>query len=141
MKWHLVRDEMLSLAKSDLKAVEYLYIISQYEDKKPFKVGITNCDIQRRMGNMQTLFIKFDVYYLIALPDNQARLLENAIHTDPTLKRIPFPKKSRNQKQIFSEWLKSPLSKIVKSLENMLSIQILSNLCGDTTLLEKNRLL
>ena len=66
---------------------------------------------------MQTLFIDFDVYYLIALPDNQARLLGNAIHTDASLKRIPFPKKSRNQKQTFSEWLKSPLSKIVKSLE------------------------
>jgi hypothetical protein len=117
MKWHLVRDEMISLTKSDMKGVEYLYIISQYEDKKPFKVGITNGDIQRRMSNMQTAFIDFDVYYLIALPDNQARALENAIHTDPTLKRIPFPRKSRNQKQIFSEWIQSPLSKIVKSLD------------------------
>jgi hypothetical protein len=104
MKWYRARDEMISLAASDMKGVEYLYIISQFENEKPFKVGITNGDIQRRMSNFQTAFVDFDVYYIIALPDNQARALENAIHTDPTLNRIPFPKKSPNQRQIFSEF-------------------------------------
>ena len=117
MKWHKVRDKILNLAGNDMKGVEYLYIISQYANKKPYKVGITHGDILRRMSNFQTAFIDFDIYYLIALPDNQARALENAIHTDPNLKRIPFPRKNRNQRQIFSEWISSPLSKIEKALE------------------------
>ena len=117
MKWHKVKGELKKIFNGDHKGIEYLYVISQWEDKKPYKIGITKSDILRRMGNFQTAFIDFDIYYLVALPNKQAQPLENKIHNDPTLKRIPFPKKRRGQKQIFSEWVQSSLVMIKKALD------------------------
>jgi hypothetical protein len=116
MLWSKVHDTFLEEHGGNLKGVEVLYVISQYHNKKPFKVGITGGDIYRRMSNFQTAFIDFNIYYLIAVPNLQVKQLENKIHTDNRLKRIKFPKKRPNQKIQYSEWIDNKLTDIVKVL-------------------------
>ena len=118
MKWSKVYESFKKEHGGDLKGVEVIYIISQHHNKKPFKVGITNNDINRRLSNFQTAFIEFEVYYLIAVPDNQARQLENKIHTDSRLKRIEFPKKKANKKNNTPSGWTTHLLKLSRSCTN-----------------------
>jgi hypothetical protein len=69
----------------------FIYVISQYENKPPYKVGMTKYDIMRRMGNYQTAFINFYIYALVGVQYADVFAVERFLHNELS-GRIHFPK-------------------------------------------------
>ena len=103
----------------DLKGVAFVYILSHKKHQPPYKIGITKADLYRRMSNYQTVFIDFDIAYIVAMPFDQVRALETALHKEVS-NRIQFPHKRKDQaRTIYSEWFDVPLSKVSAALHKI----------------------
>ena len=106
MLWNVFYHKFQNEYIKDIKDVAVVYVISQFKNKGPFKIGITKYDLYRRMSAYQTAFVNFDIQFLILMSFKKEAILEKLLHNDIELKkyRIKFPPKHPNQRISYSEW-------------------------------------
>lgn len=98
----------------ELKGTAFVYVISQFQGRGPYKIGLTKYDLYRRFSNYQTSFVDFDILYLIMMPYKKESKLESILHKDIELSkfRIQFPKKKPDGRVVMSEWFQKEDQKL-----------------------------
>jgi hypothetical protein len=106
------------MPKDQIAGLDVVYVISQKDDTKRFKIGITETNIYNRLNAYQTPFVDFEIHFLLLLPPYGARRLELTLQNDSHLKpvRIEFPVKKVDQKVRMSEWFKTSASMIQSAI-------------------------
>ena len=102
------------MPKEQIAGLDVVYVISQNDDTKRFKIGITETNMYTRLNAYQTPFVNFEIHFLLLLPPYGARTLEKTLQENLGLKsvRIAFPNKRLGQKTRITEWFKTSISKI-----------------------------
>jgi hypothetical protein len=102
MEWYKAKGRLREFIGGTPKRQVWIYVVSQFENKAPYKVGMAT-DLEKRMGNYQTLFINFWCYQFISTEYAQVLPIERYLQRNmPDGARIRFPAEVKQGR--FSEW-------------------------------------
>lgn len=112
MEWSEVRKIL-----GEALQVPGIYVISEFRNRGPYKVGLALHRLDKRLSHFQTCFRRFYVYEIVAFGQRKERAAETVVHKflteDVRGHRLDFPS-GRS-----SEWFYTAQVKVKAALEHL----------------------
>jgi len=112
MEWSMVR----TVLGRELE-VPGIYVISEFQNRGPYKVGLALHRLDKRLSNFQTCFRRFYVYQIVAFAQKKERAAEALMHQFLSREvrghRLDFPSGRK------SEWFYSSHVKLHAALKHL----------------------